>query len=405
MKNAIQLLFILVLTVFIGRIMDNGRMMIPEFTTPYFSGSAILNTNFDWNFSPADADSLRRINQIEDDKERIRSLNKFKFNREPDDSRSYSLNQKGYIFIVLVSTWLFPWMGDIAAVKLFQLLIHSLLSFLILIQLKSSRQKLLFFFLYIINPFVVYYAIYPFYYFWQVVPSAIAIILLRRKNYSVGFLYLTAILFALMFHIRSTSILVIIVCLLLFPEHIRRLRRWGAFSIFLVLVWFFYPHTEHKHPGHIMYVSLGAYPNEYVQGFSDTVAWNAYRKHTGKQFDYQSKPGMYDASVFFAESEWCLREYTQIAKEEPLMILRNAALNYFQSFGFGHFRSSLSLSYLSTLCGLIIFSFFIYRKNMKAILLISAASLSYILYLPPLPVYMYGSYLLIIYFLIEEIFS
>jgi hypothetical protein len=150
-----------------------------------------------------------------------------------------------------------------------------------------------------------------------------------------------------------------------------------------------------------MYTSLGAYPNAYVESFSDTIPWNAYRTHKAINYSYTSTPDMYDKEVFFGESEWCLSEYKKIAISEPLMILRNAALNYLQSFSIGHIRSSLLLSYLSSIIGLIFLLLLYFKKKFNIIIALTAASCTYFIYLAPLPIYLYGSYILLIIGFIE----
>jgi len=81
---------------------------------------------------------------------------------------------------------------------------------------------------------------------------------------------------------------------------------------------------------------------------------------------------------------------------EPLMVIRNATLNFFQSFSFGYFRASLALSYLSAIIGAIIFTVLLLRKKIYSLAAIIAASCTFSFYLPPLPIYLYGSYLLIL---------
>ena len=402
-KNSLLLFFLLLVSVFgIGRLFDNGRMMIPEFTVPYFSGAALLHQGEGWKFNLNEVDSLHAFQSIPDKKESVATINAYRFASEDITARTYSINQPGYLYISWFARNVFRWTGDIGAVKQLQLLFHTIVSLLILFQLKSRRHKILFFLLYAVNPFIIYYAVYPFYYFWELIPSAIFLYYyLSNKKATFSLLLLVSIFLAFLFHVRSSVLLISILTLIYASGHLTLLRRSAILFLYLFLAWVFQPGIKHKDPGHIMYTSLGAYPNSYVKNFSDTIPWNAYRKASGIEYSYTSTPGMYDASIFFAESEWCLSEYKIIVKKEPLMIARNAVLNFFQSFSFGYFRTSLGLSYLSAFFGLIIFSLMIYHKQFKLLLAIISAGLTFCIYLAPLPIYLYGSYVLIVIALIQ----
>jgi len=402
-KNSLLLIFLLFISVFgIGRLLDNGRMMIPEFTVPYFSGAALLHQGQGWKFNLNEVDSLHAFQAIPDKKESVVKINAYRFASEEDNTRAYSINQPGYLYVSLLAGNIFWWTGDIGAVKLLQLLFHTIVCLLILFQLKSKRHKILFFFLYAVNPFIIYYAVYPFYYFWELIPSAIFLFYyLSNKKASLSLLLLVSIFLAFLFHVRSSVLLISILTLIYASGHLPILRRSAIIGLYALLVWVFQPDQKQKDPGHIMYASLGAYPNSYVKYFSDTVPWNAFRKAGGIEYSYSSTPGMYDADVFFAESEWCLSEYKIIAKKEPLMIVKNAVINFFQSFSLGYFRTSLGLSYLSAFLGLILFCLMIYHKQFKLLFAIISAGLTFCMYLAPLPIYLYGSYILIIIALIQ----
>ncbi len=402
-KNIIFYILIVFISVFsLGRFLDTGRMMIPEFTVPYFSGAALLHSGAGWQFNLNEVDTLHRLLSIEDKNESRDKINTYRFSSGKIALRSYSINQQGYLYVALLARSLFSWTGEIGAVKLLQLLVHSLLSLLILLALKTKRDRVLFFFLYVVNPFILYYAIYPFYYFWEVIPSAFLVyFFLSRRPIPFISLLVISIFFAFIFQVRSTVFVINILTLIFASGHLLFYKRAMVLIVYGLSIWAMQPRETHKHPGHIMYTSLAAYPNSYVKNFSDTTAWNAYRKHTGINYSYASSPGMYDSEVFFGESEWGLDEYKKIVIENPLLILRNAMLNLCQSFSFGYFRSSLLLSYLSALFGFMFILLLIVKKKYKLITGITAASCTFCLYLAPLPIYLYGSYILILIAFIE----
>ncbi len=141
-KNSLLLIFLLFISVFgIGRLLDNGRMMIPEFTVPYFSGAALLHQGQGWKFNLNEVDSLHAFQAIPDKKESVVKINAYRFASEEDNTRAYSINQPGYLYVSLLAGNIFWWTGDIGAVKLLQLLFHTIVCLLILFQLKSKRHK------------------------------------------------------------------------------------------------------------------------------------------------------------------------------------------------------------------------------------------------------------------------
>ncbi|HNS11473.1 MAG TPA: hypothetical protein PKM97_02575 [Bacteroidia bacterium] len=406
-KHSLLIFFSVILFVFgTGHFLDKGKMMIPEFTVPYFSGAALIDQGQGWKFNLNEVDTLHKFISIPDKEESLKKINSYHFVSHQIDSRNYAINQPGYLYVVWIAGNIFRWTGSIGAVKLFQLLIHSVISLIILLLLKTRREQLIFFCLYVINPLIIYYALYPFYYFWEIIPSAILVYwFLSQRKISFLVLLMLALLLAFTFHIRSTVLVLSILVLLYAGRNLPIYKRGIVVAVFIFSLISLGSEKTDKHPGHIMYTSLGAYPNSYVKGFSDTISWNAYRDIAGSEFSYDSKPGMYDSEVFFGESKWCMGEYLRILKAEPLMVLRNAVLNFFQSFSLGHFRASLPLSYFSSLLGLILFLLLFLRKKFFFLAAIIAASCTYSFYLPPLPIYMYGSYLIILMALMNIFFG
>ncbi len=404
-KSNLLLVFLLFISVFgIGKLLDTGRMMIPEFSVPYFSGAALLHKGEGWKFNLNEVDTLHAYQALADKNSSVDKINSYRFASEEINSRSYSINQPGYMYISWFAGNIFWWTGHIGAVKLLQLFVHCIISLLILFLLKTKRHKILFFLLYAVNPFIIYYAVYPFYYFWEIIPSAIFLFYyLSNKKASFAQMILLSIGLAFLFHVRSSVLLISLFTLIFASSHLSTLKKIVPLIVYALLIWMFQPGQKHKDPGHIMYTSLGAYPNSFVKHFSDTVSWNAFRKAKGIDYSYSSKPGMYDADEFFAESEWCLSEYKSIAMKDPLMICRNAMINFFQSFSVGYFRSSLGLSYLSAFLGLILFSLLMRHKKFNLLIAITTAAISFCFYLPPLPIYLYGSYILILISALELI--
>ncbi len=405
-KGSLYALLVCSVVFLSGKFIDRGQMMIPEFTAPYFSGAALYHHGSEWQFNLNEVDSLHALNAISEPAEKIRKINAYRFSKHKAETRTYSINQPAYLHLIKLAGFLFPFTGDIGAIKILQLTVHVLISFAVLLLLKNLKLQILFLLLYVLNPLMIYYALYPFYYFWTIIPSAAFVILyLTDKKFPFVAILILSIVLAFFYHVRSSILPISLFVLLFSTWHQSWLKKFSVLAVYLLAIWIMNSGYSGKHPGHIMYTALGAYPNKYVQGFNDQVSWKAYKEFTGADFTYSSHPGMYDAEVFFGESEWCLRQFKEIAISEPLMILRNAILNLFQAFSAGHIRENLLFNYLSSISGFIFFLLLILRKKSLLLSAILTSVIAFSLYLPPLPVYLYGTYLILVLAFIEILSS
>ena len=100
----------------------------------------------------------------------------------------------GYLFLIAFAKRLFPFLGPIGAIVLLQLLVHIIFSYLLVSKFDNIKNKIAFIFFYYLNPIVLYFTIYPFYYFWQVIPSFIVLLILNEKENKLfsSFLFLGA---------------------------------------------------------------------------------------------------------------------------------------------------------------------------------------------------------------------
>ena len=100
-----------------------------------------------------------------------------------------------------------------------------------------------------------------------------------------------------------------------------------------------------------------------------------------------------------------IRKYQEITKgrvfeifdQDPWIFLKNAMLNSFQIFSFGYFNKAGDLlNYVSALIGVIIFLWLLYLRKFLLVLLIAAPSITFTVFYPPIPAYMFGSYVFLI---------
>ncbi|MFN8165168.1 MAG: hypothetical protein U0X76_03090 [Bacteroidia bacterium] len=400
--HVLNFLLLTILVSLVALLVDRGKIMTPEITTPYFSAAALPVTGQGWEFNVNEAAALKKVNEIANADERRKAINNFRFSDQREQVRTYSLNQPGLVWCIKVARMLFGFAGDILALKLLQLLIHILASFFILKKLNTGKKRLLFLFLYVLNPFIIYLTIFPFYYFWQVIPSFLIIILMQNdRMQKVSVIIFFAILFAAVCQIRITVLPVTLLILLFGFSKLNWKVRIMALGVFALAFYLLSPSYTSKHPGHVMYASLGAYPGSPVRSFSDTTAFQDYSKATGINYSYQTTPGMYDAEVIMGEAKWGYEQFVKFAKDHPFIILRNAALNFFEGFSAGYITKSLSLTYLSAFIGCCFFYYLIRRKQWKSIVLIITSFSAYFLYLAPVPIYLYGTYVLLVFGLLS----
>jgi hypothetical protein len=90
-----------------------------------------------------------------------------------------------------------------------------------------------------------------------------------------------------------------------------------------------------------------------------------------------------------------------VLHERPDLLVRNALLNLFQTFSIGYVTASRPLSYLSALAGLACCVLLLVTRRWLFVLAIAASSVTYALYHPPVPVYLFGTYLLTIGALVD----
>jgi len=135
----------------------------------------------------------------------------------------YIANPLGYAYFIYAAKRIFPWLPDVPALEALHILLHTLLSVLVIALLQGWRRKLLFLFLYALNPVVIYYVTFPYYYFLQAIPSfGLIFLMLTRDRWATperpwlmtAFLLLcVALAFVLL--ARSTTIAAIVAFLVL----------------------------------------------------------------------------------------------------------------------------------------------------------------------------------------------
>lgn len=373
-----------------------NRGMSPAWTVPYFSGSANLEAGMGWRFLPSEVDSLKQANGFE--------YYLYRFKRGNEQAlRTYHYNSSGYVYVIHFSQWLFPFVNEAGSVVILQLLLHFIICVALLRHLNSQISRFVFSLIYACNPLILYIVTMPFYYF---LPSLSSFLLLyfflkKRPGLLITILLLLAgcffpycrktifpleLLISGLFLYRRHYFpaVVNLVFLLLFPVFIKKA---GGISD---------PKTG---PWHSVLIGVGAYPNpyEFLNKLSDNTGMDLYRKEKDPTLS-SSMEGkfVFDPAVQNAYLSFVREKYFSILREHPILLIRNACLNFFQGYSVGHVSNfSFLLNIIISLSGAGILLFLFWRKAYFYLVAIGFSHIAFTPFYPPIPAYMFGSYLLL----------
>lgn len=376
----------------------------PVFTVQYFSGAKLFNIDKGWLFDKNETEKMKSLKGY--------NIYTYQFDNPQKAISTYNENSSGLLYVIIFADHIFPFLGPIGALVLLQIIIHLICCFIIYFKLKRPVEKILFLLLYFINPVVVYFVIFPMYYFWTIIPSVIFLYYyINSKTTNLTGYIITAILCFIGYAIRPT----VLPLLLLIPAYnyfkTRNLKPLIAFPVYLILFfgWNRYLNfTKNYTPWHTMFVGVGAYPNSYpyLQKLSDNEGFDRYDSITGLQVSTSINGNFHEDSIRNDYSKVIESEYFKIVKKSPLLIVRNGVLNFLQSFSVGYKPGySFLIHILVSISGLVLIFFLIKLKKWMLLLAIAFASISFTPYYPPISAYMYGSYIIIVYSIISVGYS
>lgn len=383
-----------ILVVVIGILMGVPRMMSPVWAVPYLSGAMNSGWDGEWRFAPDEVDRFKALNK----KERLA----YKFKRYPrEETTPYGYNRKGFVYVVKVADLLFGAMGTINATKCFHLAVHLILCIAIVLSLRDKVSKLAFTVLYTLNPVVLVYVVFPFYYFWQSVPSAIAVLLVLHPQSKKWVFAPAAFVVSLVFLIRPTILFLFVATACYWC--IKRSWSWGlaGVAIFVATIAIVSATSTGPRPGpahwHTIFVGLGAYPDGILPDLSDDEGYKRYERVTGEKINASIDGNFYSDALRKKYYATLKDEYKTEALSNPIVVLKNATLNVLQSFSFGYLNDGpVIVAYLSALIGLVFLSILIWKKKYICVVLIFTAGATFTPYYPPIPGYMFGSYVLLV---------
>lgn len=372
---------------------SNTSLMSISWTFPYFSGAANFHALFDWQISPSDYLFAQQLSDL-DYRQYI--------HRATKDTIDYSLNSYGYVLIALMSRTLFDSFGDISGIIYFQIFVHALVClFFGVFVIVGFRSKVLFLLLYAANPLVIYFVTFPFYYFWLFLPSACLATLILRPAWTSWVVFFSTPLLLLSILIRPTTIFLCALFYLLawgyLPVYRRVLAAIG-FSFFVIGVVVFSHLNPRILPFHTMYVGLGAYSNNVgVQSLSDNEGFRYFTSKANVEISTSPIDGNWGTPELMSSYNRIItNRYLKIVSGHPMLIIRNAFLNFGQIFSVGHIVKSPFLSLLSSVFGYALMFFLLLRKQFLWVVAILASALSFFWYFPPIPAYNFAAYLLLV---------
>lgn len=381
---AVFLLVALIGGVFINYERSGKEGFSNNYLGPYLSAAAHYKPGQLFLIDTAEVNRFRNIDEIQ-------SELAFRFTEK--GTYYYNHNPVGYIYFIQAGKLLFGhFFGDAQSVVWLQLLAHLILCTLLWKRLSSSIQKWLFGVLYVVNPLVLYFVTFNFYYFWQVLPCFGVLFLWMDKKLSweSGMLLLLS---PIILATRPTLFFVITLFLGLVGFYTR--WYWGVLSaVFCFGIFSLIYAPNKKNPWHTAYIGLGAYPNRLAISVSDESGYALYEKVTGEKLEVSVGGNYYDNDVIDRYKEITEEATITYAKSQPFAIVRNGFLNLLQSFSLGYFVNKSMIVYLLVACsGLALILLSLWRRHYLPLLLIFTYVIAFVPYFPPIPAYLFGAYL------------
>lgn len=365
----------------------NPKSQSSSWIFPYFSGASNLGWDLVWR--------VDRIGIAEFAEMSYSQQKEYWFTRsDVSNLVPYSVLDKGYVFVIWIAQYLFFWLPQIKAVIWVQIFFHIVSSLWVTDLLRSRWQKVLFLLAYAANPIVLHFVTFAYHYYWQVIPSLAWLWLMtREESKSVQDIYLLALVLSFAFLIRQSTVIVSIFILSYGAWRYKKAVGWGAVVCFFAFVMFV---KNPSQPWHTAYVGIGAYPNNANIELDDESGYRMFKDVTSIQINTTPPDGnYYDESIRSQYYSVLKERVISCLQENPIQLIRNAALNTFQGFSVGYPVGHLNLAYVSACIGLIFLAILIWQRMFVMIALIFAGVAGFSAYYPPIPAYMFGNYLLL----------
>lgn len=310
------------------------------------------------------------------------------------------VNAVGFVYVVMAARTLFPWLGDLQAVVLLHCLVHLASCWLIFWHLTTGLRRGLFIVFYAANPLVICFVTFPFYYFWQaLVPVCLVYSLFRDWKVPSWQALLMVMAAAASVWIRPSTLFLATG----FASLLAWKSRWIPGAVLLLVFAAGVAGTfggVSGTPAHTMFVGLGAYDS--AEGFylKDTSGYDYYERQTGEKVVKFVPDGFggnwYDPDFRERFNRVLGQGVRDYAARHPGLLVRNAILNFLQGFSVGYKTEAPNwVRYAVASTGLLFILLMAFTRQWVLLAANALALGSFAPYFPPIPAYMFGSYLLL----------
>ncbi len=321
----------------------------------------------------------------------------YRFNKS-NETILYNHNPVGYSYIIRLSTFIFPFLGDSTSLIVLQLLTHITLCLLLIFLCKNNKHFIfLFSILYVFNPLIIYFVVLNYYYFWQCIPgfTILFLLLYKRKPQWIAVIFTLLLTFATLS--RPTILFLSIMTILLYYRYYSAL--FASLNLIIAALLFITINKPiEKNIWHTVYVGIAAYPNKHVLSLSDNEAYALYKTETGEDLNASVGGNYYDEEVISKYKEITRERVIAVLNTDPLIFIKNGILNSLQCFSTGYLNLGIPwLNIFSAGLGCIFLIALWISKQRFIILCITLYSISFCLYYPPIQAYLFGAYIILIY--------
>ncbi len=379
----------------VSLILNTQHTMSPVWYGPYLSAASNIQIG---------EPMLVDINEVKHFKDMsVNERERYQF-QESSETTDYTNGHIGYIYLIYIAKRIFFVASDQMAIEYLQILVHSLFCSILIVRFPSRRQKLMFLFLYALNPVIIYYTTFPYYYFWQSVPSFTFLFLItisvsdleHPRLLMIGLVALF-LLNGLVILTRPTVIPLVTLIFFLALLKIKKKRFLVAATTATIIMVIMLDAPMQKNFWHTPYIGIGGYINPYgITHLSDNFGYALYEHETGVELVASLGGNLYQEEVMQQWTTLTRSRYLDIAQENPLMLMRNAALNVVQSYSIGYLNGAPAwIHYAVAASGFLVILALLYSGQYLILLAIGIAGIGFSPYYPPIQSYMFGSFVLL----------
>jgi len=382
-----QILLIIFSLVVTFQFTKNNRMS-DNWMGPYLSFASNLKIGDEFKIDINEIKEFKSLSTKEQDFYKFKKSEKLEL---------YNHNPVGYAYFIKISNIMFPFLGNQLGIILLQGVFHVIFCFLILnIKDLEVKYKYIFLFMYGINPLILKFVVFNFYYYFQAIPSLILVYYYFRNKTNLIEICLFGTLIGLVLLTRLTTLFTITILVYLVFKKFSKIYTI-LFTSLILIIFFSLNQPIKKSVWFTAYVGYGAYQNEDVKTLSDNEAYSTYFQETGNKIKASVGGNYYDDKIIDQFDLILKQKTTNLFLKNPLIFLKNATLNFTQSFSIGYINMANDIiNIFISISGLFVLLILLAKRDWFWIFAIMSVSIGFVVYYPPIQAYMYGAYLLII---------